>query len=186
MIMVEPQRQRKAVSLDAGSREVGQAAVLDEGLNYTCAIKIFQASPDIPPGLDFASVRDFPLDRVVPGYLCQAARLLVGLTQQELHVLARVSKKSINDYENGFIVLRVALAGRLVAALRCAGARFIAGEDFVGVIVTGRTAGVGIVSEPAGQGAPGNADAPHSPSNVRPPSSGPVRSRQAKPRPQDE
>lgn len=88
----------------------------------------------------------------MPGYLCQAARLLVGLTQQELHLLARVSKKSINDYENGFIAIRVALAKRLVAALRGAGARFIAGEGYVGVIVSGRRTEAGVPAAPFGQG----------------------------------
>lgn len=86
------------------------------------------------------SAAPFPIAKVVPGYLCRAARLVLGLTQQELHVRARVSKKTINDYENGFIEIRVALAERLATALRDAGARFIAAEGYVGVIVTGRKA----------------------------------------------
>ncbi|WP_244573369.1 helix-turn-helix domain-containing protein [Methylorubrum populi] len=152
MIMAKPQRRKAALPLDDQSGGGGQSAVLVEDPNYTCAIKIFQASPDAPRGVDFASAADFPPDRTVPGYLCQAARLLVGLTQQELHLMARVSKKSINDYENGFIAIRVALAERLVAALRGAGARFIAGEGYVGVIVSGRRTEAGVPAVPFGQG----------------------------------
>ncbi|WP_238178701.1 helix-turn-helix domain-containing protein [Methylobacterium dankookense] len=152
MIMAKPQRRKAALPLDDQSGGGGQAAVLVEDPNYTCAIKIFQASPDAPRGVDFASAADFPPDRTVPGYLCQAARLLVGLTQQELHLLARVSKKSINDYENGFIAIRVALAERLVSALRGAGARFIAGEGYVGVIVSGLRTEAGVPAAPSEQG----------------------------------
>lgn len=157
--------------------------VQDEGLNYTCSIKIFQASPDSPRGIDFAAARDFPADGVVPGFLCQAARLLVGLTQQELHVLARVSKKSINDYENGFIALRVALAERLAAALRGAGARFIAGEGFVGVIVNGRRADASGSPLPTGRGEPDTEDAPSSTLASISPVVRPSRARRAKPEP---
>ncbi|MCG5248250.1 helix-turn-helix domain-containing protein [Methylorubrum extorquens] len=172
-----------AVPLDARSGEVGQTTVLDEGFNYTVAIKIFQASPDISQDIDFASAREFPPDQVVPGYLCQAARLLVGLTQQELHVLARVSKKSINDYENGFIAIRVALAERLAAALRGGGARFIAGEGFVGVIVSGRRAGAGRSPAPSRQGAPDGEDAaPSEPAGISA-AVRPSRVRRAKPAP---
>lgn len=169
-----------AVPLDARSTEAGQAAVLDEGPNYTCAIKIFQASPDVPRGVDFSAAQDFPPDRVIPGYLCQAARLLVGLTQQELHLLARVSKKSINDYENGFIAIRIALAERLVAALRGAGARFIAGEGFVGVIVSGRRADTGRLPDSSKQGDLGAERAPALDAASVPPTVRPVRTRQAK------
>lgn len=112
--------------------------MFDEGTNYTCDIKIFQASPDASRGVDFLSASEFPAERVVPGYLCQAARLLLGLTQQELHVLASVSKKTINDYENGFIDVRPAIAERLGSTLRGAGARFIMGKGYVGVVVRGR------------------------------------------------
>ena len=110
----------------------------DVGGYYTCGIKIFQVSSAVPVGIDFLSADDFPSDTLLPGYLCQAARSLLGLTQQELHVRAHVSKKSINDYENGFIVVRAALAERLVNALKNDGARFIAGDGYVGVIVHGR------------------------------------------------
>lgn len=107
-------------------------------MNYTSDIKIFQVSPDLPAGTDFLSAPDYPANRVVPGYLCQAGRLVAGLTQQELHVLADVSKKTINDYENGLITVRVGLAERLATALRTTGVRFIAGEGYVGAIVRGR------------------------------------------------
>ncbi len=112
--------------------------MFDDDANYTCDIKIFQASPEAPRGVDFLSAPEFPAERVVPGYLCQAARLLLGLTQQELHVRASVSKKTINDYENGFIEVRLAIAERLGSTLRGAGARFIMGKGFVGVVVRGR------------------------------------------------
>lgn len=132
---------RKRDTLDAPdglSGGSGRATISEGGDNYTCAIKLFQAFPGLPPCIDFAAAADFPPDRPVPGYLCRAARDLVGLTQQELHLMSRVSKKSINDFENGFITVRATLADRLVAALRKAGARFVAGEGFVGVVVVGR------------------------------------------------
>lgn len=136
----------------------------DEVSNYTCAIKIFQAKPGLPSGVDFAAAPDFPSGRAVPGYLCQAARLLVGLTQQELHLKARVSKKSINDYENGLISVRVALAERLACALREAGARFIACDDYVGVVVMGERPVAGQTAAPVGETAGGRAVASPQPS----------------------
>ncbi|AWN39125.1 hypothetical protein DK427_19875 [Methylobacterium radiodurans] len=72
----------------------------------------------------------------MPGYLCQAARNLIGLSQQELHLLSRVSKKSINDYENGFAVLRPPLIERIAATLREQGARLVTGPGFVGVVAS--------------------------------------------------
>lgn len=94
--------------------------------------------PDALRGVDFLSAPDFPEEMVVPGYLCRAARLMVGLTQQELHLLAGVSKKTINDYENGFIAIRPSLAARLATALRETGVRFVADDGYVGVLMCGR------------------------------------------------
>ncbi|MGU3421812.1 helix-turn-helix domain-containing protein [Methylobacterium sp. D54C] len=134
--MAKPLKRRTAAPPDDASTGFEKAA-FDEDLNYTCDIKIFQASPDVTRGMDFLSAPEFPSDRVVPGYLCQAARLMAGLTQQELHVSAGVSKKTINDYENGFIVIRASLAGRLATALRTAGVRFVAGEGYIGALLCG-------------------------------------------------
>lgn len=101
--------------------------------NYTVDIKLFQVSGQVPTRLDLSKVKDFSDDRLVPGFLCKAARELLGLTQQELHVLSQVSKKSLNDAENGYITIRPALTERVVNALRGAGARFLVGDGFVGV-----------------------------------------------------
>lgn len=104
--------------------------------NYTTGMKLFHAKQTPIPKLDPSTFGDWPAERAVPGYLCQAARILIGLSQQELHLLSRVSKKSINDYENGFAVLRPPLIERIAATLREHGARLVTGPGFVGVVAS--------------------------------------------------
>ncbi|WP_243909037.1 helix-turn-helix domain-containing protein [Methylobacterium sp. J-070] len=103
--------------------------------NGVLGIRIFHASSQPPSNADIADAEDFPVEQKVPGYLCQAARMLLGFSQQELHELANVSKKSINDYENGAVDIKASLVNRMAVALREAGVRFVAGPRFVGVVV---------------------------------------------------
>ena len=49
----------------------------------------------------------------------EARRKLVGLTQQELSVLADVSRKSINAIENGIYVPSTVLALKIARTLDC-------------------------------------------------------------------
>ncbi len=49
----------------------------------------------------------------------EALRKSVGLTQQELSVSAKVSRKSINAIENGVYVPSTVLALRIAKTLRC-------------------------------------------------------------------
>ena len=49
----------------------------------------------------------------------EALRKSVGLTQQELSVSAKVSRKSINAIENGVYVPSTVLALRIAKTLKC-------------------------------------------------------------------
>ena len=49
----------------------------------------------------------------------EALRKSVGLTQQELSVSAKVSRKSINAIENGIYVPSTVLALRIAKILKC-------------------------------------------------------------------
>ncbi|MEK9591950.1 MAG: helix-turn-helix transcriptional regulator [Gammaproteobacteria bacterium] len=49
----------------------------------------------------------------------EARRKLAGLTQQELSVLADVSRKSINAIENGIYVPSTVLALKIASTLDC-------------------------------------------------------------------
>lgn len=50
---------------------------------------------------------------------------MLALSQSDLSATAKVSKKVVNDYENGFIVPKPAIVERLRSALEAEGARFI-------------------------------------------------------------
>lgn len=61
----------------------------------------------------------------MPPVLVKAARIQLGLSHLALGAAAKVSKKTINDYENEFLVPRTELALRLRHALEANGARFL-------------------------------------------------------------
>ncbi|GJE45421.1 helix-turn-helix domain-containing protein [Methylobacterium soli] len=71
----------------------------------------------------------------MPGYVFKAARQLSGLSQRELSEAASVSKKGINDFENGLATLGPKLLERLIGTLQSHGVRFIEGKGVVGVVV---------------------------------------------------
>ena len=135
--MSKPKLGRTSGSREAPDR-IGKSEPAEASWGHAIAIKLFQASSELPSKLDLAALSDFPTNRPVPGFLCQAARTLVGLTQSELHVRSQVSKKSLNDYENSLVSLRPTLVSRIVNALHEEGARFVAGDGFVGVVVRAR------------------------------------------------
>lgn len=64
----------------------------------------------------------------------QAARSLLALSQLDLSARAGVSKKIVNDYENGFIVPKQAIVDRLRECLEAEGARFIGTRSRIGVM----------------------------------------------------
>lgn len=76
-----------------------------------------------------------PPEAEIPGFLAQAARMLLGVTQAWLWEKSGVSRKTINDYENGYRTPKSALKSAIRRALEDAGAHFIFGDDAIGVVV---------------------------------------------------
>jgi DNA-binding XRE family transcriptional regulator len=102
---------------------------------YISTIKLFHQKNNGPALLTSSVLLPMPRDTAIPGFLCKAARALLDVTQAWLWTEARVSRKTINDFENGFKEPRAALNNRLRAALEKAGANFIVAESAVGVVV---------------------------------------------------
>jgi DNA-binding XRE family transcriptional regulator len=98
-------------------------------------MKVFYMSDREPVQLAAASFQPMSADAFLPGYLCQAARALLNVSQAWLWEQADVSRKTINDFENGFLAPQPGIIKRIRAALESAGARFVISNDAVGVIV---------------------------------------------------
>lgn len=103
--------------------------------NSTSGMKIFHFGDGPPSPVSATGFMPMPPDRVLPGFLSQAARDLLNVTQSWLREQAQVSKKTINDFENGYAAPKTALNLRIRRALEQAGAQFVHGEDLVGVVV---------------------------------------------------
>jgi DNA-binding XRE family transcriptional regulator len=103
--------------------------------NYSSGIRIFHFGDGHPPPLTATGFLPMPPDRQLAGCVCQAARALLDVTQAWLWKHAQVSRKTINDFENGYARPKAALNLRMRRALERAGAQFIYGENIVGVIV---------------------------------------------------
>lgn len=103
--------------------------------NYSAGIKIFYHGPGEPPPLTGTGFIPMPSELPLAGHVCQAARSLLDVTQAWLWQEAKVSRKTINDFENGYSAPKAALVLRLRRALEAAGAQFIYGENVVGVVV---------------------------------------------------
>lgn len=103
--------------------------------NYSTGIRIFHFGDGHPPPLTATGFLPMPPDRQLVGCVCQAARALLDVTQAWLWKHAQVSRKTINDFENGYARPKAALNLRIRRALERAGAQFIYGENIVGVIV---------------------------------------------------
>jgi len=98
-------------------------------------MKIFYLGDGEPAPLTATGFMPMPTDKPLPGYLCQAARGLINVTQAWLWQHAKVSRKTINDFENGYASPKIALNLRIRRALEAAGAQFVYGQDLVGVVV---------------------------------------------------
>ncbi|AWN44709.1 hypothetical protein DK389_21355 [Methylobacterium durans] len=72
----------------------------------------------------------------MPGIVCQAARDLLGLTQQDFARLSDVSKKTINDYENQKLEPGRRILRALRETLEREGARFYVLGDAIGVVAS--------------------------------------------------
>lgn len=110
--------------------------VLIEEWNYTIGIKLFQDNKPHPTILPLPMVNEVDDVSTVPGYVFAAARQLLGLSQQQLHGHSGVSKKSINDFENGLIRLSDVLVLELATVFSRRGAKFVHGQGVIGVITT--------------------------------------------------
>lgn len=103
--------------------------------NYSSGIRLFHFGDGQPPPLTATGFLPMPPDRQLAGCVCQAARALLDVTQAWLWQNAKVSRKTINDFENGYARPKAALNLRMRRALERAGAQFVYGENVVGVIV---------------------------------------------------
>lgn len=103
--------------------------------NYSSSIKIFHLGSGPRPSILNSGLVPMPPEAEIPGFLAQAARLLLGVSQAWLWDKSGVSRKTINDFENGYRQPKAALKSAIRAALEKAGAQFIFGPQSVGVIV---------------------------------------------------
>jgi DNA-binding XRE family transcriptional regulator len=103
--------------------------------DYTSAIKLFHKKDCGPSLLTSPTYLPMPARAPIAGYVCKTARELLGKTQAWLWTAAKVSRKTINDFENGTIEPKIELNNRLRRALEEAGASFVSGDDVVGVVV---------------------------------------------------
>ena len=131
--VLQPLADQQIMPETNASREGG--ALLSTEWNYSSAIKIFYFGEAEPAPLTATGFLPMPPDRPLPGYLCQAARGMLNVSQAWLWERASVSKKTINDFENGYASPKAALNLRIRRTLEQAGAQFIHGEDVVGVVV---------------------------------------------------
>lgn len=133
---------RRAISTNASdrtrARHVDEAKRADDEVqcwHYTSAIKIFHLNSAVPVPLTSASFIPLRPGVPIPGFLCQAARALLNVSQAWLWQQADVSRKTINDFENGFREPSDDINQRIRHALEVAGAQFVFGEDVLGVVV---------------------------------------------------
>lgn len=102
---------------------------------YTSSVKLFHLNdggPDILTGRAFLPM---PADAPIRGFVCKAARLLLGRSQEWLSTASEVSRKTLNDFEIGEIEPKIALNIRIRDALEGDGASFVSGDSVVGVVV---------------------------------------------------
>lgn len=103
--------------------------------HYSSAIKIFHLENSRPAPLTGIPLLPMHRESLIAGYLCQAARSLLNVSQAWLWQRAKVSRKTINDFENGFSQPKPALIHRIRGALEERGAQFVFGKSVVGVVV---------------------------------------------------
>lgn len=102
---------------------------------YTSSIKLFHLNESGPAVFTGQPLFPLPPNAPIPGFVCKAARLLLDKAQAWLWENSAVSRKTINDFESGFIEPKIALNNRIRRALEDAGANFVCGESVIGVVV---------------------------------------------------
>lgn len=101
---------------------------------YAIGIIKFQGAGD--PADDASGIKvSGDVADVFNGLLCQAARQLLKLSQDDLRQLAGVSRKTINDFENGSGHPSPGIMSELAGALQAQGAQFIRDGEAFGVRV---------------------------------------------------
>lgn len=96
---------------------------------------IFQAKEVRTSTLRLSQMNTFPRTEPLPGLLCQAARRLLGLSQEDVSKGAKVAKKTLNDLENSKRETVPAIVLKVREHLEKLGARFVKGQGRFGVIV---------------------------------------------------
>lgn len=117
----------------------GAGSTPDQEFNYTSAIKLFHQKDADLPILTSSRLLPLPFGEAIPGFLCQAARSLLGVSQAWLWQKSSVSRKTINDFENGSVKPKIALNNEIRRALEEKGASFVIGDAIVGVVVLNAT-----------------------------------------------
>lgn len=102
---------------------------------YTSSIKLYHLNDTGPAIFTGQPLFPLPPKAPIPGFVCKAARLLLDKAQAWLWAESAVSRKTINDFENGFIEPKLVLNNRIRLALEGAGANFVSGESVIGVVV---------------------------------------------------
>lgn len=101
--------------------------------NYATGVKFYHQHSKPPLELSALLVNALPVGEPFPGGVCQAAREMLGLTQQDVSTTAKVSRKTINDFENGRVVPGERIIRALRETLEERGACFCVLGDAVGV-----------------------------------------------------
>ena len=131
----------KGIGLNSAAAQENAVASLEappslaEPWYYSSAIKIFHLENSEPAPLAGIALLPMRRETLIAGYLCQAARSLLNVSQAWLWEQAKVSRKTINDFENRFSQPKPALVARIRQALEEEGARFVSGDRVVGVVV---------------------------------------------------
>ena len=131
-----PEGPRRAAVSGGGAGPHADEPARPRRWNYTTGIKFYHEQSKLPVGLSSANADGLEPGFALPGIVCQAARELLGLTQMEISKLSEVSKKTINDFENGKVEPRGRVVRALREALEGSGARFLRSGDAVGVSVS--------------------------------------------------
>jgi len=113
----------------------GPAKPFSDACYYTSSVKLFHTKDCGAAFLTSAAYAPMPGHAPIPGFVCKAARLLLGQTQEWLSDASNVSRKTIFDFEAGDIEPKIGLNNRLRTTLEGAGAHFVSGESVVGVFV---------------------------------------------------
>ncbi|HEV7318792.1 MAG TPA: hypothetical protein VGO04_09310 [Ensifer sp.] len=113
----------------------GSAKPFSDVEYYTSSVKLFHTKDCGTTFLTSAAYVPMPGNAPIPGFVCKAARVLLGQTQEWLSDASNVSRKTIFDFEAGDIEPKIGLNNRLRTALEEGGAHFVCGESVIGVFV---------------------------------------------------